>query len=62
MGWRRQLLEQTRDTAMALTQGYYGIFHLVAYFFRLEVRLKDKSPGIGTSPHTLTKFGLASQA
>jgi hypothetical protein len=60
--WRRQLLEQTRDTVMVFAQGYYGILHRAEYSLLLGVRLKDKPPGVSTYHGILARYGLSSQA
>jgi hypothetical protein len=48
IGWRRQLLEQTRDEVIVFAQGYCGIFHVAEYSLPLGAKLKDVLPGFGT--------------
>jgi hypothetical protein len=56
--WRRQLLEQTRDQVIVLTQGCYGIFHLAEYSLLVGVNIKDRPPGVGTRQQILAKYRL----
>jgi hypothetical protein len=56
--WRRQLLDQTRDHVIVFAQECYGIFHMAEYSLLLEVKLKDRPPGIGTHEEILAKYGL----
>jgi hypothetical protein len=57
-GWRRQLLQQTRDMVIIFAEDYYGIFHLAEYSLLLGVKLKDGPPGIGTGRDILAKYRL----
>jgi hypothetical protein len=59
--WRRQLLEQTRDEVMVFTQGCLGIVHLAEYSLLLGVRLKDRSPDVGTRQQALAHYGLSAR-
>jgi hypothetical protein len=56
--WRRQLLEQTRDTVIVFAQGYDGMFHIAAFALLMGATLKDVPPGIGTRQDILAKHGL----
>jgi hypothetical protein len=56
--WRRQLLEQTRDKVIVFAQRWYGIFHITEFALLVEVKLKDRPPGIGTPQEVLAKYGL----
>jgi hypothetical protein len=56
--WRRQLLEQTRDTVIVFARGWYGIFHLAAFALLVGVKLKDVPPSIGTPQDILAMYGL----
>jgi hypothetical protein len=58
VGWRRQLLPQTRDKVIVFAQGAYGIFHMAEYSMLLGVRLNDVPPGIGTYKEILAQYGL----
>jgi hypothetical protein len=57
--WRRQLLQQTRDTVIVFAQHCYGIFPMAEYSLLLGVKLKKRPPGIGTRQEILAKDGLA---
>jgi hypothetical protein len=56
--WRRQLLEQTRESVMVFAQGYDGILHMAEYSILLGARLKDVPPSIGTPQQLRAKYGL----
>jgi hypothetical protein len=63
VGWqrgRRQRLEQTRDTVIVCTEGWYGIVHLAEVALLVGVKLKDIPPGMGTPQEVLTQYGLPS--
>jgi hypothetical protein len=57
--WRRQRLEQTRDSVIVFARDGYGIFHMAEYSLLLGVRLKDVPSGIGTRPEILATYKLA---
>jgi hypothetical protein len=46
--WRRQLLQQTRDTLIVCAQGCSGIVHVAEYSRLLGGKRKDVPPGLGT--------------
>jgi hypothetical protein len=54
-GWRRQLLEQTREQVMGFAPGYEGIFHLAQNSLLVGVKRKDVPPGLGTRQDVLAK-------
>jgi hypothetical protein len=56
--WRRQRLEQTRDTVIVFAQSDYGIFHLAEYSLLLGVQLTDGPPAVGSRPQVLAKHRL----
>jgi hypothetical protein len=55
-GWRRQLLQRTRDEVIVCAQYGYGIFHVA------EVMLKQLLLGIGTHQELPGKMGLGLMA
>jgi hypothetical protein len=57
-GWRRQLLEQTRDQVIVFAQGCYGSLHLAEDSLLLGIKLQDTPPGIGTRSEVLAKYRL----
>jgi Transposase DDE domain len=59
VGWRRQLLQQTREKVIVFAQHCYGIFPVAEYSLLLGVTLKKLPPGIGTYQEVLAKYGLA---
>jgi hypothetical protein len=61
-GWRRQLLERTRDHVIIFAQGCYGIFHRAEYALLLGVKLNDVPPGISTLRELPAKYGLVAQS
>jgi hypothetical protein len=54
-GWRRQLLEQTREQVMVFAPGDEGIFHLAQDSLLVGVKRKDVPPGLGTRQDILAK-------
>jgi hypothetical protein len=60
--WRRQLLQQNRDTGIVFAQGGYGIFPMAEFALLVGVKLTDVPPGIGTHQEVLATYGLTSHA
>jgi hypothetical protein len=60
--WRRQLIQQNRDTVIIFAQGWYGIFHVAEDSLLLGVRLREPPPQVGSRRDVLKKYGLVGHA
>lgn len=57
-GWRRQLLEQNRDTVIGLAPGDDSLLSVAESSLLLGAKLKDGPPGIGPRQKVLARYTL----
>ena len=56
--YRQELLVQNRNKVILFLGDVYGILHVQEMAMLSGVKIRDRSPGVGTREQTLQKYGL----